>query len=49
MCAQVIIIIIIIIIIILKFNPAYSLPGGSLLLSPDLNRRSKRFTPALYE
>jgi hypothetical protein len=33
----------------LKFFPAFCLLRGGLLVSTDLNKRSKRFTPALYE
>ena len=32
-----------------KFIPAYYLSGGGFLVSSDLNRRSKWFTPTIYE
>jgi len=35
--------------IVLKFILYYYLLGGDLQISPDLNKKSKRFTPALYE
>ena len=40
---------VIVVIISLKFILTYQLPGGGLLVSPDLKNISKRFTPALYE
>jgi len=35
--------------IFLKYILAYQLLGGSLLVSPDLKKRSEQFTPALYK
>jgi hypothetical protein len=36
-------------ILILKFILPYCVLGGALLVFRDLNNRSKRFTPTLYE
>lgn len=40
---------VIIIVVVIVVFLAYQLLGGDLLLSPDLDKTSKYFTPALYK
>ena len=47
-CAQILLYLMsTLLLLIFKFILAYQLLGGIFLVSPDLNKRSKRFTPAL--